>query len=101
MPIDLPSDSRYKLTEAVVTRDGQETFGIMGKFDFLDSEKYIEYKIPAGFAGRPDLISNEVYGTPSFYWVVIMFNRPRNPLRWPSVGDIIRLPVNSVVIPEL
>jgi len=101
MPIKVPSNSRFKLSDAIVTSDGHETFGLMKKFNFLDSEDYIEYKITQPFAHRPDRIADSIYGSPSYFWVVIMYNKQRNPLLWPKLGEIIRLPPPRVVIPEL
>ncbi len=101
MAIELPSNSRFKLTEPVLTRDGKETFGVMTKFKFFDTKQYITIAIDARLAHRPDLIADKYYGSPSFFWVPLMYNNVRNPFQWPKIGDVIRLPVNSVVTPEL
>lgn len=101
MPISLPSNSRFKLSTPILTADGKETFGVMTKFDFLKTDRYRTITINSYYAHRPDLIADDVYGSPSFYWVVIIFNKVRDPFQWPKIGDVIRLPVNSVVLPEL
>ena len=101
MSISLPSNSRFKLTEPVLTRDGKETFGVMTKFDFLSTENYSTLVINSYYAHRPDLIADKYYGSPSYFWVIIMFNKIRNPFQWPKIGDVIRVPVNNVVVPEL
>lgn len=101
MSIEVPSNSRFKLSMPIITADGSETFGLMTKFDFLSTTNVTNYVVKATRAHRPDLIADDFYGSPSFFWVVIMFNRPKNPFRWPETGDVIRLPVNNVVLPEL
>lgn len=101
MSIELPSNSRFKLTEPVLTADGKETFGLMTQFKFQSTDNYITISVPSTLAHRPDLIAERYYGSPSFYWVPILFNKVRNPFQWPKIGEVIRLPVNSVVIPEL
>ncbi len=101
MALGVPSDSRFHISQPIVTPDGIETFGLMKKFNFFETDRVVNYKVTAATAHRPDLIANEIYGAPGLFWVVLMFNKPRNPFRWPEVGTVIRLPVNSVVIPEL
>ena len=101
MSIDVPSNSRFSISQPIVTPDGIETFGLMKKFDFLTTDQYTNYEVTPGKVHRPDLIADEVYGSPSFYWIVIMYNRPKNPFRWPENKEVIRLPLASVVIPEL
>jgi hypothetical protein len=106
MPIELPSESRFKLSTPIVTADGIETIGMMVPFDFLDINKLkpsetLSFRVDNITAGRPDLISERVYGTPQLYWVVIMVNKPSKILRWPTTGSIIVLPTKSVVLPAL
>lgn len=106
MPIELPSNSRFKLSTPIITANGIETIGMMVQFDFMDFNKLqqtdiVHFRVDSTTAGRPDLISNQVYGTPQLYWVVIMVNKPQNVLRWPPTGAIIMLPAKSVVVPEL
>lgn len=106
MPIQLPSHSRFKISNPIVLDNGIETIGMMKQFSFLDfnnlnSNSIIEYRVSGKRAGRPDLISDDVYGTPQLYWVVIMVNKPREVLRWPKIGSIIYLPSSAVVMSEI
>jgi len=105
MAIKVKSSSRYKLSETVITKEGDETFGIMTKYDFLDpkivGENFTNFTVTGETAGRTDLISTSFYGSPSYYWVIIMFNKPRNPFNWPEINEIIRIPDKSIVIPAL
>lgn len=85
--------------------DGNETFGRWGLFKFLTErppEDMIKvYQVTSAMEGRPDMISNEVYGTPLLDWVLISFNGVRDPMNWPKSGTTIEYPVDNVVLPEL
>ena len=54
--------------------------------------KFEVVKIPAGYAHRPDLIANLFYGSPSFMWVLLLFNQIKDPFQELNVGDIIFIP---------
>lgn len=101
MPIEVPSNSRFKLSTPVLSPEGVETFGLMKKFEFLSSENIIQYRVDNNVAHRPDLIATDYYGDPSYYWVVIMFNKPTNPFGWPRAQEIIKLPRKTIVVPVL
>lgn len=93
--------SRFKETE-LVTRQGVQTFGRWVRPDFvnlskLEAEDIISLTIDQRFAGRPDLISLEFYGVPQLEWIVVMFNNPLNPLGFPVIGSVIKLPSKAAV----
>ena len=97
--------SRFKLTESIYV-DGIETFGLMKKHFFLDKnnlrdEDIISVDITPAFAGKPWMIANEYYNSPVLDWVVVMFNKPLNPVNWPHIGTVIKIPVQSVVLPNV
>ena len=99
MSFDLPHWSRYKDTEKIVWNDS-ETFGLYSKQEKLINikiEDLINVKITAGFAGRPDLISQEYYNTPYYAWVIVLHNAPLNPIGWPRQGDLISVPLSTAV----
>lgn len=101
MSIELSTFSRFFQTEPIV-KDDIETFGLWKRPDFLKLEELgeddlITIIIDSNLAGRPDQISLMQYGTPFLEWVVIMFNRPQNPLGWPRLGSIIKIPRKSLV----
>lgn len=96
--------SRFSSTEMVII-EGNETYGRWNMPSFLkeqpdDSDIGI-FKVTASTECRPDLISQEIYGTPLLDWVLISFNNVRNVLNWPKSGDLIEYPVESIVIPEV
>jgi hypothetical protein len=102
MAIDVTSISRFSQTEAVII-NGIETFGRWKRPDFinpdlLDEDQIRTFGVDNEFAGRPDLIATDFYGSPLLEWVVIMFNNPQNPIGWPVSGSVIRLPERSLVL---
>jgi len=101
MAIEIRPFSRFSGTQ-IVTKDGHVTFGLWTRPSFvdeslLDDDDVLEIAIDQDLAGRPDLIAQQQYGTPLLAWVVVMFNRPQNPLGWPLTGTTIRLPAASLV----
>jgi hypothetical protein len=101
MPIDVQDFSRFSDTP-VVTKDGVETFGLWARPDWmvkenLDDTQIVKLSINSNYAGRPDRIAQDFYGTVLLEWVVVMFNRPQNTLGWPFLGSVIDLPIASIV----
>ena len=96
--------SRFRQTQLVIF-DGKETYGRwrpLSIFSRRPSDDQIDvFSVTSALEGRPDLISNAVYGTPYLDWVLIAFNKVRDPLNWPRAGDVIEYPLDSVVLPEL
>ena len=64
---------------------------------FLADKEILALKIDSSMAGRPDLIANKYYQSVSLDWIVIMFNKPLNPLGWPTIGTIIKIPTSAAV----
>jgi hypothetical protein len=96
--------SRFKNTELLLV-DGKETYGRWAALRFLKErppEGQIKvYQVTAAKEGRPDLIAQEVYGTPLLDWVLIAFNDVRDTLNWPLAGQLIEYPLDTVVLPAL
>jgi hypothetical protein len=101
---DLGYFSRFQTTESILV-EGKKTFGAWNSPDFIkkrpDKESILTYHVTSKTEGRPDLISNIVYGTSDLFWVIIAFNKPRNTLNWPKTGSTIEYPAQSVVMSEL
>jgi hypothetical protein len=51
--------------------------------------------IPAGYEHRPDLISSVYYGTPIFWWMILLFNNIVDPFEGLNLGDRILVPILS------
>jgi hypothetical protein len=52
-------------------------------------------KIPAGFEHRPDLISNLFFGTPGYWWYLMLVNGVTDPFEGFNSGDQILIPVTA------
>jgi hypothetical protein len=101
---NLDQFSRFQQSEQIIY-DGVDTFGVWTQPSFLiqrPEEKQIGvFRVSSALEGRPDLIANELYGTPLLDWVLISFNNARRSLNWPRAGDDIEYPLDTVVLPEL
>jgi hypothetical protein len=103
MPINQIRNARFNESMPIIF-DGKESFGMWKKPKFLDGrpfEETVEYVVDNTKAGRPDLISDEIYGTPQLYWVVISAMRPMVTTNWPNAGDVLKLPSSSEVYAQL
>lgn len=96
----IKSNSRFKYTDTI-DYDGVTTFGLWNKPSFFENSPSSKYIVRSNVAGRPDLISDQVYGTPELFWVVIAFNSPREPFNWPKAGDTILIPDATFVFGQL
>jgi len=68
------------------------------EFDFIiqNLEEAYEYNyiyISDSLEHRPDLISNEAYGTPKFWWLIMFVNGITDPFEGFNINDKIRIPV--------
>jgi len=105
MPIELDSFSRFLETQVIIV-DGKETFGSWKEPEFLKREldeqlEIIKIRVDNTTQGRPDIIANDLYGSPQFFWVLIAFNKPKNPVGWPPTGAVIKAPTSEVVLSNL
>lgn len=103
MTIQLKSTSRFGGQDSIIV-DGVETFGRWVRprfFDELQDDQIITLKVTTNDVGRPDLIAARFYGTPLLEWVIVMFNRPQEPMGWPLSNDVISFPIAQVVLSEL
>ena len=96
--------SRFSRTEKI-TYDGEITYGRWKPYKFLTEaipqSSIGVFVVTAENAGRPDLIANSIYGISQLDWVLLAFNNIREPFNWPKVGELIRYPVDSIVLQEV
>jgi hypothetical protein len=96
--------SRFSRTEMIIV-EGNETFGRWKSFSFLKERPADNnigvFQVTSAVEGRPDLISQQIYGTPLLDWVLIAFNNARAAINWPRTGDLVEYPVESIVVPEI
>lgn len=105
MAIAPDPQSRFRFSDSII-KDNIETFGIMTKHFFLDPKNLKDDQIQSvevtpELAGKPWAIANKLYNSPVLDWVIVLFNRPINPVNWPVVGTVIKAPIESVVIPNV
>ena len=94
----------YQSTPIVV--NNIVTFGRWDRPNWMNEENVstqniITLKINQNYAGRPDLIANDYYNSPFLEWVVILFNRPLEPLGFPKAGSVIKIPSSKIVSSNL
>ena len=105
MAIKVDSLSRWRLSEPIID-NGKETFGLWTRPDFLKKDNVPEnqimlVRIDSLIAGRPDLIALKYYQNSLLEWVVVMFNRPLNPIGWPKIGTMIKIPSSVIVFSNI
>ena len=49
------------------------------------------YKVPLKFAGRPDLIADEVYHSADLWWVILWANNIVDPFGRPNANEVINI----------
>lgn len=106
MSIAPDHQSRFRFSKAVVTTNGAETFALMNKHFFLDpknlaDDQIISVEITPDLVGKPWAIADKLYNSPVLDWVIVLFNRPLNPVNWPQAGTVIKAPIQSVVLPNV
>ena len=96
--------SRYAETQPIIV-NGSETLGKWKPPGFLVTEPaesdIYALVVDNTVEGRPDLIANDIYGASELAWVLIAFNKVKNPLNWPRAGQTIKYPDRSIVFTEL
>lgn len=105
MTIQKDPHSRFLLSNPVI-HNNVETFGLMAKHFFLDpknlrDDQINSFEVTPEFAGKPWAIADKLYNSPVLDWVIVLFNKPINPVNWPVVGTVIKVPVEDVVIPNV
>ncbi len=111
MPTKYGANSRFTHDPIVLVSDPSnptvlvETIGAWRKPSWLitrpPSNNVKTFVVTNDLAGRPDNISNQIYGTSELEWVLISFNDITDVFGWPKAGTTIEYPTESVVIPEL
>jgi hypothetical protein len=103
MTIEKEPQSRFNLSTPIMF-NGVETFGLLTQFPFLDPNnlepsQIQNITITPDLAGKPWAIANKLYNSPVLDWVIVLFNKPLNPVGWPKNGTVIKAPVVTVVLP--
>ena len=98
-------DTRFNNSEQIISRTGNETYGIRTKYSFEDRNNLEENQIGRivinSDIDRLDLLSTEVYGRSDLDWIFTSFNNVRDPLSWLKIGLVVEYPISLVVFSEL
>ncbi len=107
MSIKIRANSRFAISDPIMTRDGDPTFGIAKKYNFLNRDNLGEEDIRtvivnADQAGKWDVLARDIYNNIDLKWIFIVFNAIENPFGGvPKVGQVIEYPSPTVVFAEL
>jgi hypothetical protein len=89
----------YSLDEVTVQHRNVVTNTIVNSFKFDSILENIEESydydvgyVPAGYAHRPDLISNVFYGSAKNWWLLMLVNNITDPFEGFNEGDRILIP---------
>ena len=81
--------------------DGVSHLGRWVEPEFLSTAPFRTVTVVSQFNGRPDLLSQHLYGTPEYFWVLVAFNRPVDTLNWPKSGELIKVPdITSIALEQ-
>jgi hypothetical protein len=103
----MPTYSRFNNTKRALF-EGNEVYGTWNRPRWLlvkpPESEILTYLVSARFEGRPDLISNALYGTTSMDWVIVSFNlqfynHSEEVFGWPKAGTTIWYPTRASVMP--
>lgn len=100
MSFDIEPYSRFRNTGRI-TFNGNRTYGLWKRpevFDKLKDDDIIYYPVDHSLAGRPDIIAEEQYGSQHYYWIIVMYNAPKNTIGWPFPNTTIRVPKYDSII---
>lgn len=104
MTLQASSYSRFQATETVI-QDGEEVWGAWKSPSFLALDlpqgQQQAIRVNSDRAGRPDLISFDIYGTTKLDWLLIAFNDAYGVFNWPRAGTVITAPTPDIVLGEV
>ncbi len=104
MALEIGQYSRFKDTPTTLF-NGVEVFGAWIKPSILKrqlrDDQIMYYTVDYSKAGKPHAIAYAVYGTTLLDWLVIAFNDRTDVFGWPAAGEVIKLPIRTVVLSEL
>jgi len=93
--------SRYYNTRILVSLDNKAVQESWIRELIGDADDDIYYQIPPEFEFRPDLISEDVYGTPWLYWIVSFKNGLVDAFAECYIGRKLRIPSYQRVLSQI
>jgi hypothetical protein len=92
------SNTRYTNGVIATNRSGKD-FLVLRKSLKLEEDSTDTFIIVTQqFEKRPDLVSDEAYGTPDLWWTIYEFNNIRDPFFELKAGQILRIPALDRVL---
>ena len=82
--------SFYNIVRNDDTDEYDYLYNNLTKFQMNYSISY--YRIEQRDLMRPDLISYKIYGTITYWWLIMMVNGIQNPLKDMIVGELLKIP---------
>ena len=93
------NSSRYSRCSRIIY-DNEEIIESMDRIIIPKTTKDRFHEVSARDENRIDLISNQYYGTPRYWWVIAYASNIYNPLDLP-IGTILRIPPREEMIKVL
>jgi len=84
--------SRYTGGLLATNRSGKDFLVLRRTLELEPADGDVFVTITQEFLKRPDLISNNAYGTPDLWWVIYEFNGIKDPLFELQLGQVLRIP---------
>lgn len=86
--------SRYSLVPNYYNYSDKKEMSGTG-FQLEDDTAYVLHKVKQG--DSYDSIALQYYNNPTYYWIILDFNRILDPFHEPEVGDLLKVPSISVI----
>jgi len=92
--------TRYSATP-IVEFNKRMVYGLYKEPVWITNAKkqdFVDFYVTSDLEGRADLISTILYNNPSYYWVLIVVNKPIDPMNWPKAGQVIKTLQTQIVL---
>ena len=95
--------TRYSATP-IIDFNGKQVYGLYKEPQWISNvrrEDLLDFVVSSDLEGRADLISKKLYNNPNYYWVLIVVNKPMDPLNWPKTGQVIKFVQKHIVMTNI
>jgi hypothetical protein len=91
---DLPSIDAYRFENIfkLYTENNYYFYNILKTLnipDDLDSSVFFKYEVPNPMSWH--VLSHRIYGSTDLWWLLVIVNDVKNPVKLPSGGDILKV----------
>jgi len=84
--------SFYDISHVYTNDEGIAVRSLPIKEKIPSSTTDINYVIPAGYEGRPDLISRALYNSTKYWELICIYNNIKNPMTGLEAGKLLVVP---------